>query len=435
MAEENKTLNVGAQRATQTVENWKDAVYQGKTLTVEQKKAKEAYDKKIAEMKNVNGDRKREKRELPHDKFKDEDVVKYMYEDWFLAGLAWICNKIEDKTLELIDTAGNLWLERHNRRLAETKAAKDEKLKAAREKIENFNQTTRGQNAPEGNRRPTALDDIVAHHTEGYQRVFDELGKKLRNEPYDKTALNSSEPWVKDLEAHPEKAAEFLEKAPQELENRVKMVEGIGKLSAAMTSLEMSDEMMRRDKSWRGDDGKYRSDEELHAEFIARSVSRFEKIKDALESINQDPSYQTAEQRNVAANEFLQKLSKNTKQLQEKQLKNIDQNRFDAIKKAPNKEVEKGIKAMDEAIARRASSFNSVQQNTAQDLRQATANSTLENAAKRMSADLDVQGRGLGVRRADNETRKAMLNKWKENHFRGVSLDMTAINRQKGGRE
>lgn len=434
MAEENKTLNVDARRGTQTVENWKDAVYQGKTLTVEQQKAKEAYDKKIAEMQNVNGDRKREKREPSHDKFRDEDVVKYMYEDWFLAALSWICNKIEDKTLELIDTAGNKWLERHDRRVAETKALKDEKLKAAREKLESFNQNTRGQTESKGG-RPTDLEEIVAFHTSRYQSVFEALANKLKGKPYDETVLHADVPWVKDLEAHPEKAAEFLAKAPQELENRVKMVEGITKLSATITALEMSDEMMRHDKKWRGEDGKYRSDEDLQTEFINRSVSRFEKIKEAVDSIDQDPSHQTVEQRNAAVNEFLQKLSEKTKELQEKQLKNVDQNRFDAINKAPNKEVAKGIKAMDEAIARRASSFRSVQQNSAQNLREAVQPSAIENAAKRMSADLDAQGRGLGVRRVDNEARKAVLNQWKENNFKGVTIDVAALNRQRGGRD
>ena len=422
------------QQDTLSVDNWKLAEYQGKTLTVDQQKAKDAYDKKVAEMKNNNGDRKREKREPSKDKFKDEDVVKYMYEDWFLGALSWICNKIEDKTLGLIDAAGNMWLDRRNKRIAETNAAKDEKLKEAREKLETFNKNTRGQNGAEGGQASTALDDVVTRQTSGYQKVFDELGKKLKGEPFDETVLNASEPWVKDLEAHPEKAAEFLEKAPQELENRVKMIEGISKLSTAITSLEMSDEMMREDKKWRAEDGKYRSDDDLKAEFVDRSVSRFEKIKEALDSINQDPSNQTAEQRNAAVNEFLQKLSEKTKELQEKQLKNVEQNRFDAINKAPDKEVAKGIKEIDEVLARRGGSFRSSRQTEAQDLREATQPTATENANKRTSADLDRQESNLNSRRTMNETRKNKFNNWK-NNFKSNFNNLNPFNRQKGGRE
>lgn len=441
MAEENENLSVktksNAIRQRQdslSVENWKDAQYQGKTLTVEQQKAKDAYNKKIAEMKNVNGDRKKEKRELSKDKFKDEDVVKYMYEDWFLGALSWICNKVEEKTLGLIDTAANVWLERHNRRVSETQASKDEKLKAAREKLETFNQNTRGSNSPDDGHGPSGLDDLVSSQTSGYQKVFNELEKKLKGEPYDETVLHADEPWVKDLEAHPEKAAEFLEKAPQELENRVKMVEGIGKLSATMTALEMSDEMMRQDKKWRGEDGEYRSDEDLHREFVDRSVNRFEKIKEALDSINQDPSYQTAEQRNAAVNEFLQKLSEKTKKLQEKQLKNVDQNLFDAINKAPDKEVAKGIKEIDETIARRGGAFRASRQTETQDLREVAQPSATETANRRTSADLDRQESNLNSRRTANESRKNKFNNWK-NNFKSNFNNLNPFNRQKGGRE
>ena len=377
MAEENKSLEINADNSvkveakqdTVSVEDYKTAEYQGKTLTIEQEKAKAEDLKKTAGMENADGEKKRKKREASKDKFKDEDVVKYMYEDWFLGALSWLCNKIEDKTLDLIDAAGQKWVDRHNRRVEQKKAFKDARLDAVHKKVKDF----------------------------------DEIVKKNMTERLDRFC-----------DAVPTEDGGTRTPTPAEKES----MKTVAKLVLMMSAADMKDDLMHNDKSWRQNKDpkqEYLDDKHLHAELLRRANTNFKTVNQALRSFD-----------DAERNAFLKDMAKRVNSINDRQDKQIEKDRFDAIGKSPDKKVRKELNALKALIDKNA------RRQAPQSLRDATAPTPYETNLQSRQHNVTIAEQSLAARSNAYESRKAVLNKWKDNRFNNVKVDFAALAAQRG---
>lgn len=430
MAEE-KQASMKIDSRTDTLEVAQMQQYQGKTLTVGQKQALDSYNKKVAEMKNENGDRKKDKRESSHDKFKDEDVVKYMYEDWFLGGLSWLCNKIEDKTLAIIDAAGNAWQDRRNHRKAEKDTFKDERTKETAEKLLSFDDMTLKD------------EKKVNNLFEGKKESYDNLFEELKNN-YDKPArqqqwkfFSPTDPVIQTIMSD-QNLPQFLERGSEEIQNRVKMITAIDKLAIRYANIEMQDEVLRNDKAWRNKEGTYKSNEELRETFQTRRNQRYKEIFEASQELREKyPN--DMEKQNGLINAFIKNLSDElgkTKEIQEKQ---ISEHQFDSIGKGPNKDVSKKLSSLiDNAKKFVGNAGNNTRSNTSQDLRGAVNSTTEETNLQDRKKNLNNDEQRLKARHNSNEERKRNFKDHVNKIFHKENTGNThntSLSRNTGGRE
>ena len=274
--------------APTTVEAAKLAQYQGKPLTVEQKKLLEG-DKKEAELANVDENRNKHLgRDHKGDKFKDEDIIKYMYEDWFLGLMSWGCDKLEECVDIALDMAGDGIRSLSTRTAKKAKETTKPDLKPTLDKTTSFNNET---------------DGLLSNFTSAapsYAQRFINLKKDLQN--IDFAAITHEQErqlrerygdnLISAFKADPKKLDSLKKLSEQSIENIVGNIKAAGQCAMMLTRLEMVDEMMRSDKKWCDSlTGAYLSDDELIAGdkgFIERSQKRMEKIMIALQTLSED---------------------------------------------------------------------------------------------------------------------------------------------------
>lgn len=327
-------------RKTLTIDELKDKAYQG-TLTVEQAEQLRKNDdkKKIADMASIPGDKKKTKHDS-NDKFKDEDVIKYMYEDWFLGGMSWVFNKIENVTLDTVDAAIELYAQRSGARREKKEKDRNDRLGQAHQQAGNFCNMAQG-----------SVNDLSAAcqgKVNAYQSIFEDLNNNLNNPNPQWQYFNKDDEFVKKLEADPAQAKEFVNKALPELQNRTKIIEATGKLSIMICSAQMVDEFMGNDGAWKKK-GKYKPEEELKAELTTRAQALQKNIFHAISVISEDsrllaeyeydklsgtkPDFNDFRQQyiNKEVNKFLHELATCTKDLTARQQKDIDAKNFEGI--------------------------------------------------------------------------------------------------------
>ena len=323
---------------TLTVEELKDRVYQG-TATVEQAEQlrKHEDDKKIADMKSQDGDAKKSKREPSNDKFRDEDVIKYMYEDWFLGGASWLFNKTEDAILNLVDAACDLAIDRAEKRRKQKKELKDKELQNRHTRTNDFLQMT-------GNMM-NGLGDECKAKRESYASLMQELKDNLNNPEPRWEHFSPDDPFIKKLEADPAQAQRFIESASQELENRTKMIETTGKIAMLITSTAMADEFMKNPYMF-NKNGLPATETQLQEMFAERYQKNQKDILKALSVMAEDnrllseaayntlpepkPDLQTFTQERLSKqqNEFLKQLSEQAKEAVALQQNELDEKHF-----------------------------------------------------------------------------------------------------------
>ena len=325
---------------TLSVEDLKSRAYQG-TLTVEQadQLRKLNDDKKVADMKSQPGDTKKNKREPSNDKFKDEDVIKYMYEDWFLGGASWLFNKAEAYILDTIDSACDIAAERAQKRSRKREELKDKKIKETYTRADKFLEMTGNMMNGLG----AECQAKIQSYSSLMQELRDNLGKPNPNWQH----FSPEDPFVKRLEANPSQAQKFIKTASQELENRTKMIETTGKLAMLIASVQMTDEFMKNSSRW-DVKGKPMTDEELQKAFVEKYQNNQRNILKALSVMAEDnrlmseaihntlpdpkPDLQTFTQDRLTKqqNEFLKQLSEQAKTAATAQQKELDENHFDS---------------------------------------------------------------------------------------------------------
>lgn len=370
-----KTKETDKPRGTLSVEQLREGAYRG-TLTAEQQdQLKKIDDKKVANLENVDGDRNLSKKRDPaKDKFREEDVVKYMYEEWFLAGASWLFNKTEDFLLGSIDTALDKATRRHQTHNPPKTERDTSELNAAIGKSSQLAQITQ-QNMQNLSAQCDAkktglqehLDDLSAY-VRG-EKTIDELkGFKEKDDAE----------FLGKLQKNPN-AGEFLHVAEKRIAHDLKLIESTGKLSYLMTSIEMTDELMRNDKTWRVEDDKkrlfgkkpdqpYKDIETLKEELQNRTLTRHEKILEAVAVISEDARLHAEiaydQMKDKPANKgefilgavtsqvssFLKELESKTIMAAQKQKESVEQGQFNVVGKQPDKKVKGIIKDADELI-------------------------------------------------------------------------------------
>ena len=350
-------------RKTLSIEELKDKAYQG-TLTVEQANElrKKEDDKKIADMVSQPGDRKKNKHES-NDKFKDEDVIKYMYEDWVLGGASWLFNKAEDAFLNIVDSAVEIYTDRANNRRTEKKAAGAENLNAASAKANAF--------AKIAAKNQTDFSADCAAKSASYDAILNDLRNNLNNPDPHWEYFDKDDEFVKKLQATPSKSAEFIKYASEELKNRTQLIESTGKLAMMMTATRMTEEFMGDDGEWRNK-GEYLSDEELQIKFAQKTQECQKNILKAVAVISEDtrllseaaydnlqgkkPDLKTftAENTNREVNAFLKQLAGTVKTAVEIQQKDLDDKAFDNFSaQKHDRSVARSIRNADNLIAQK----------------------------------------------------------------------------------
>lgn len=348
---------------TQTVDDLKNKAYQG-TLTVEQANElrKRLDEKKIADMVSQPGDSKKQKHES-NDKFKDEDVIKYMYEDWILGGASWLFNKAEDAFLNIVDSAVEICTARAGKRKAEKQTAANERLSAASAKANAF--------AKMAAKSQTDLGAACAAKSASYDDILNDLSNNLNNPDPHWEYFDKDDEFVKELQANPSKNAEFIEYASEELKNRTQFIESTGKLAMMMTAARMTEEFMGDDGKWRNN-GEYLSDDELKAQFTQKTKDCQKNILKAVAVISEDtrllseaaydnlqgqkPDLKTftAENTNREVNAFLKQLAGTVKTAVEIQQKDLDEKAFDNFSaKKHDRSVARSIRNADNLIAQK----------------------------------------------------------------------------------
>lgn len=348
---------------TQTVDDLKNKAYQG-TLTVEQANElrKRLDEKKIADMVSQPGDSKKQKHES-NDKFKDEDVIKYMYEDWILGGASWLFNKAEDAFLNIVDSAVEICTARAGKRKAEKQTAANERLSAASAKANAF--------AKMAAKSQTDLGADCAAKSASYDDILNDLSNNLNNPDPHWEYFDKDDEFVKELQANPSKNAEFIQHASEELKNRTQFIESTGKLAMMMTAARMTEEFMGDDGKWRNN-GEYLSDDELKAQFTQKTKDCQKNILKAVAVISEDTrllseaAYDnlqgqkpdlatfTAENTDREVNAFLKQLAGTVKTAVEIQQKDLDEKAFDNFSaKKHDRSVARSIRNADNLIAQK----------------------------------------------------------------------------------
>lgn len=348
---------------TLSIEELNDKAYQG-TLTVEQanERRKRLDEKKIADMVSQPGDSKKQKHES-NDKFKDEDVIKYMYEDWILGGASWLFNKAEDAFLNIVDSAVEICIARAGKRKAEKQTAANERLSAASAKANAF--------AKMAAKSQTDLGADCAAKSASYDAILNDLSNNLNNPDPHWEYFDKDDEFVKKLQANPSKSAEFIEYASEELKNRTQFIESTGKLAMMMTAARMTEEFMGDDGKWRNN-GEYLSDKELQVIFaqktrecqkdIFKAVSIIsedtrllsEAAYDNLQGQKPDLATFTAENTDREVNAFLKQLAGTVKTAVEIQQKDLDEKAFDNFSaKKHDRSVARSIRNADNLIAQK----------------------------------------------------------------------------------
>ncbi|MBO4294092.1 MAG: hypothetical protein J5896_01440 [Alphaproteobacteria bacterium] len=310
--EQRETLNVEeGNRRPMTIEEYEEGNYRG-TLTVAQqeeyKKIKEQKKEATMEPKAVDPHRSSDEKKHGNG-FKDEDVIKYMYEEWFLAGLSWLFDKAEDCVDMAIDrllddTTHRRALRAHEATMARNKACEDFSKK---EKF--FDAATASR---EENIRAT-----IANNQAGFAADMQVLKKidfnNLSDEEQTKLQSKYGEPFIKWIRAayakSPEAVRRYLDDAPSGYANTCKTTNQIAKLAARQIKIEMQYEAMKDQKAWQKKKStEFRDDNDLMAEYDKRCAERCEALSEAVSVIQTDvKSTLTAGWRSVDKNNVAQR--------------------------------------------------------------------------------------------------------------------------------
>ena len=270
-------------REDMTIQGLKEAQYRG-ILTADQAAALKKMEEKEADLENYNGDQKRPGDDDHKSKgFKDEDIIKYMYEDWFLAGMSWLFDKAEDGMKIILDRV--LYGGYDYNQPVPLKASASENGKTFKEKADAFNQNL-GQTLSQ-TRADYEGGDVDGRHIEGRKEKVVKLGQELLE-----FCQNPTPEKKEDLErryeaAFIDKITKDYEKNPKNLEHFLNQGAGPMLMMAELTSvmaqktaqLEILSEAMDDKSKWLdGKSGKFKDTSELETE-------RNEKAKQIRENI------------------------------------------------------------------------------------------------------------------------------------------------------
>lgn len=323
----------------------REGQYRG-TLTADQAKQLEKLEKKEAELGAMNGERAPKKaKENQHDKFKDEDVVKYMYEEWFLAGLSWCFNKAEDLVLDTVDIACQKFLER-NSYSRPSKAANNNASAKVQAKAAELGEITA--------RKFKDIDKGIEGKRKSYKEVIDELRGISSGtiNPKDSKYCNPKEKENDSLfktiqEDGPDVASKKLDGVEKVIGGNLDMLRATMKTATLLASIEATNDI----------DAISKMSKEKCEKFLDERAKQIQKeIQDALVVVQEDarlqahiaydeqpdpkPDYDEFVRKNIneTTNGFLSGITERVSQISQHQDKAIK------LGDGKNSEVSKGIK-------------------------------------------------------------------------------------------
>ncbi|HCU59050.1 MAG TPA: hypothetical protein DIC64_03620 [Alphaproteobacteria bacterium] len=283
---------VEQKRGEMTVAQLKEGAYRG-TLTVAQKeilnKIEEEEKKKEAVMQNRDGNKHGKSEHQKGEPFQEGDVVKYMYEKWFLAGMSWLFDKAEEGLEIMLDKLIDHRRESKLRSEEQARQAKDARQKALLEKVAFFD----GQVI----KRQEALQSQTKAFENRWFAHAAELKDYFENPTSEKeVAIKAKYPnpeFVDGLKADykkdPKKVEEFLEKFPKKIKEVVSLPEHIKQLAATQVAVEMMDEVIHSTGAWFEKGTKdFKKDADLMAEYDTRVKERKAQIFEAVSLISED---------------------------------------------------------------------------------------------------------------------------------------------------
>ena len=219
-------------------------------------------------------------------RFKDEDIIKYMYEEWFLALMSWGFNKIDEGVQIALGYMTDKFCGHCAKIKDDAKKVYNEDLKPTIDKVASFSEQT------------SQMLKNFKQSAHLYEDLFSTLkGVDLASlNPEDERALKEKYPecsgLIDTLKNDPKKREQFTKKSPEEIKILSENIKAAGELALMLSSMEMIDEVMRSDKRWRDEMGvRYASDDVLllgDKGFVERAKKRQEKIIAALNTLSED---------------------------------------------------------------------------------------------------------------------------------------------------
>ena len=295
-SKERETLAVEKPRDTASYETLAEKAYRG-TLTVGEKELfekmkKQKQEDSMAYKPNLNPHKDQKKDHK--DKFKEQDVIDYMYNEWFLEGLNWLFNKAEDGLDILLDKFVDTQHERSARRAREVNLAKDTMAAELMKRVHAFENIT-----------DKCKDDAVAKknarkHTFIKDKIEPLLGVDFANlsqNPDKKAELEAkyTPEFIAKLMAKAaepngqKKLSEFLQKCPQRLEKAFTTTDNIEQLAMLQIKHEMiNDVMCSTGAWWQKHKRDFKTDEQMLEEYNARVGKRKSELAEAVSALQAD---------------------------------------------------------------------------------------------------------------------------------------------------
>ena len=410
--------------------------YRG-TLTAEQQdQLKKLQDEKKEGDVNENaGDvSKPPERKKSKDRFTDGDVVKYMYEDWLLGGASWLFNAIEDRVLGLIDSACDVCVTNARNRRNARKHAENVALKSSQSRVDDFKGVAKAVHDGKA--------DAYAKKAANFSSIFEDLKANINN-PNPNWKHQHDPELISALQNDPQ-AAEFLKAAPQKLSSQLKMLEKTDQLALALANLEMTDQFMRKENSWRNGKQEHTS-ADLELELKARAAEKQKQLLKGIAVISEDTrllaevAYDGLSNPSVTDKEFIQQsinkevnswlegIAKETKRLAEKQQGEIAADKFAGRgPECPDISIKSGLNKINEellGVGEKSAVYGQAEfvaegskkriETTCSLYDEAIAQNTPSVCSKCMDLN-QMNQQSLDARRADQAARKEALNAMKQ---------------------
>jgi hypothetical protein len=269
-----------------------------------------------------------------------------------------VFNEVEDRVLGVIDDACGIAIANAVARRNKEKEIKAARLKATHGRVGDFDSVFEAIN--------NGKNSAYSHKKANFASIFEDLNANLNN-PNPNWKHQHNPQFIADLQNNPN-AQEFLANAPKKLDAQIKLLETTDKLAMIITRMEMIDEFMRSDNAW--NNGKEaKTQDELKAEFDARSLAKQKMILKGISTISEDtrllaevaydgianptmPKEEFIQQHiNQEVNAWLTGLSEKASGLLKKQEQELQNNMFAGRGKgAPDAAVKKGIKEINAEV-------------------------------------------------------------------------------------
>jgi len=291
-----QTLTVEKPRDTVSYETLAEKAYRG-TLTVGEKEQFEKMKKQKQEDSmeykpslNPHKDPKKEHK----DKFKEQDVIDYMYNEWFLAGLSWLFDKAEDGLDYVLDKLIDNQHERSARRARESHLTKDATAAELMKRVHAFEDITDKCMDDAAKERNARNNTFV---TDKILPLLDVDFTKLDQNPTQKAELEAK--YTPSLiakfmakAAEPDGAkqiTDFLKRCPQRFENSFKTNDNIERLAMLQVKHEMINDVMCSTGAWRQRFKKdFKTDEQMREDYNARVAKRKSELAESVSALQAD---------------------------------------------------------------------------------------------------------------------------------------------------